>query len=105
LQCGQFCTAIAICTKNGGITNAAEHLQFNKGYVDKILSNVRTICNNTYVKPDGSYNVYVCVEMGEQGLSAIHKKLTDDQKLSIDYAEAQFIKDMSKAKEDFRDNR
>jgi uncharacterized protein YceK len=78
--------------------------ELQEGYVDKILSNVRTICNNSYVKPDGSYNVYVCVEMSEQGLSAIHKKLTADQKLSIDFAEHQFKKDMEKAKADYRDN-
>jgi hypothetical protein len=63
---------------------------------------VKTICSNTYVKEDGSYNVYVCVEMGEESLSRVHKKLTDDQKLSIDFAEQQFKKEMEKAKEDYR---
>jgi hypothetical protein len=72
------------------------------GYADQLLSNVKTICSNTYVKEDGSYNVYVCVEMGEETLSRIHKKLTDDQKLSIDFAEYQFKQEMEKAKEDYR---
>jgi hypothetical protein len=35
-------------------------------------------------------------------LSRIHKKHTDDQKLSIDFAEHQFKQDMEKAKEDYR---
>jgi hypothetical protein len=74
----------------------------NEGYADQLLSNVKTICSNTYVKDDGSYNVYVCVEMGEETLSRIHKKLTDDQKLSIDFAEYQFKQEMEKAKEDYR---
>jgi hypothetical protein len=73
-----------------------------EGYADQLLSNVKVICSNTYVKEDGSYNVYVCVEMGEESLSRIHKKLTDDQKLSIDFAEHQFKQDMEKAKEDYR---
>lgn len=73
-----------------------------EGYADKLLTNVRTICSNTYVKDDGTYNVYVCVEMGEAGLSRIHKQLSDDQKLSIDFAEQQFKKEMEKAKEDYR---
>jgi uncharacterized protein YceK len=73
-----------------------------EGYTDQLLSNVKTICSNTYAKEDGSYNVYVCVEMGEETLSRIHKKLTDDQKLSIDFAEHQFKQDMEKAKEDYR---
>jgi hypothetical protein len=72
--------------------------------VDKLLSNVRTICNNTYAKENGDFNVYVCVEMSEEGITAIHKKLTEDQKLSIDFAEDQFKKDMAAAKEDFRSN-
>jgi hypothetical protein len=72
------------------------------GYTDQLLSNVKTICSNTYVKEDGSYNVYVCVEMGEETLSRVHKKLTDDQKLSIDFDEQQFKKEMEKAKEDYR---
>ncbi|MDR2362509.1 MAG: hypothetical protein LBD91_07250 [Prevotellaceae bacterium] len=74
----------------------------SEGYADQLLSNVKTICSNTYVKEDGSYNVYVCVEMGEETLSRIHKKLTDDQKLSIDFAEHQFKQEMEKAKEEYR---
>jgi hypothetical protein len=72
------------------------------GYADKLLTNVKLICTNTYVKEDGSYNVYVCVEMGEEGLAPIRKALTEDQKLSIDFAEDQFKKEMAKAKEDYR---
>jgi len=75
------------------------------GYVSKLLTNVKTICSNTYVKPDGTYNVYVCVEMGEEALSAIHKKLSDDQKLSIDYDEHRFKQEMVKARENYRSNR
>jgi hypothetical protein len=73
-----------------------------EGYADQLLSNVKVVCSNTYVKEDGSYNVYVCVEMGEETLSRIHKKLTDDQKLSIDFAEHQFKQDMEKKKEEYR---
>jgi hypothetical protein len=76
--------------------------EITEGYADQLLSNVKTICSNTYVKEDGSHNVYVCVEMGEETLSRIHKKLTDDQKLSIDFAEHQFKQEMEKAKEDYR---
>ncbi|GHT74079.1 hypothetical protein FACS189456_5200 [Bacteroidia bacterium] len=79
--------------------------QIDEGYVDKLLNNVKPICSNTYVKEDGSFNVYVCVEMSEESLTAIHKKLTADQKLSIDFAEHQFKQDMAKAKADYRENR
>jgi hypothetical protein len=81
---------------DGAYTDLAE------GYTDKLLTNVKTICTNTYVKKDGNYNVYVCVEMGKENLSRIHKKLSDDKKLSIDVSESQFIKEMEKAKEEYR---
>jgi Ni,Fe-hydrogenase maturation factor len=74
----------------------------NESEVNKLLTNVKPICSNTYVKQDGSFNVYVCVEMGEENLSRIYKKLSDDKKLSIDFAESQFIKEMQKAKEEYR---
>ncbi|MDR2652996.1 MAG: hypothetical protein LBC68_11925 [Prevotellaceae bacterium] len=80
-------------------------VEIDEGYAEQLLSGVKVICNNTYVKPDGTYNAYVCVEMSENSLSRIHKKLTDDKKLSIDFGEDRFLKDMEKAKEDYRRNR
>ncbi|GHT14027.1 hypothetical protein AGMMS4956_11120 [Bacteroidia bacterium] len=90
---------------DGASSLVSKSTEIAEGYVDKLLTNVKTICSNTYVKADGSFNVYVCVEMSEESLTAIHKKLTADQKLSIDFAEHQFKKDMEKAKADYRENR
>jgi hypothetical protein len=81
---------------------AGKSTEIAEGYVDKLLTNVKVICSNTYVKEDGSYNVFVCVEMGAEGLSRIYKKLSEDKKVSIDFAEHQFKKEMEKAKEEFR---
>ncbi|MDR1985260.1 MAG: hypothetical protein LBQ28_10650 [Prevotellaceae bacterium] len=87
----------------GGVREqSGKSTEIEEGYADQLLSNVKPICSNTYVKEDGSYNVYVCVEMGEESLSRIHKKLSDDKKLSIDFAEDQFKKQMEKAKEEYR---
>jgi hypothetical protein len=90
---------------DGASSLASKSSQIDEGYANKLLSNVKTICSNTYVKENGDFNVYVCVEMGEENLTAIHKKLTADQKLSIDFAEHQFKQDMEKAKADYQDNR
>jgi hypothetical protein len=73
-----------------------------QGYADQLLRGVKVILSNTYVKEDGSYEVYVCVEMDEENLSRIHKKLSDDKKISIDFAEHQFKQEMEKAKEEYR---
>jgi hypothetical protein len=74
-----------------------------QGYTDQLLRNVKVIHSNTYVKADGTFNVYVCVEMSEENLSHIHKKLSDDKKLSIDFAEHQFKQEMEKAKKEYRE--
>jgi hypothetical protein len=71
------------------------------GYANQLLKNVRIIHKKVYVKADGTFNVYVCVEMGEEKLSDIHKKLTDDQILSIDFDEHQFKQEMEKMKQEY----
>jgi len=43
-----------------------------------------------------------CGIMSDEALPAIHKKLTDDKKLSIDFDEYRFKQEMEKAKEVYR---
>jgi hypothetical protein len=85
-----------------GFTSVAKAGQFQQGYFEQILTNTRQIAKNTYVRENGAYNVYVCVEMSEQQQRAVHKKLTDDQMIGIDYQEHLFMDDMVKAKEEYR---
>jgi hypothetical protein len=40
--------------------------------------------------------------MSDEEMPAIYKKLTDDKKLSIDFAEYQFKQELEKAKEEYR---
>jgi hypothetical protein len=86
--------------KNNALVGKASEVQ--QGYFNQLLTNTRPICKNTYVKEDGSYNVYVCVEMNEQQQKAMYKKLSDDEKIQIDFAEHQFLKELSAAKEEYR---
>jgi hypothetical protein len=72
------------------------------GYADQLVRGAKPICTNSYAKEDGSYQYFVCMEMGEEILSHLYKKLTDDQKLSIDFEEHQFKQEMEKMKEDYR---
>jgi hypothetical protein len=64
-------------------------------YYKQFLANTKIICNNTYVK-DGSYNVYVCVEMSTDQTSAIHKRLSADKKIQIDFDEQKFRQEYEK---------
>ena len=83
-------------------SSVSKSSQIQQGYFDQFLTNTRPICQNTYVKEDGKYNVYVCLEMNVQQQKAMHKKLSEDKKIAIDFEESQFLKELSKAKEDFR---
>ncbi|MDR1122214.1 MAG: hypothetical protein LBM08_15070 [Dysgonamonadaceae bacterium] len=82
-------------------TSVEKASQLQQGYFEQFLTNTRPICKNTYVKEDGKYNVYVCVEMGEQQQRAMYKKLSDDKKVSVDFAEHQFMQELGKAKGDY----
>jgi hypothetical protein len=76
--------------------------EVQQAYFEQFLTDTRLICKNTYVKEDGKYNVYVCIEMDEQKKRSMYKKLSDDKKIAIDFAEKQFLDELDKAKEDFR---
>jgi hypothetical protein len=73
-----------------------------QAYFEQFITNTRPICKNTYVKEDGTYNVYVCVEMGDQQKKAVIKKLKDDKILEIDARESLVLDEMNKAKEAYR---
>ncbi|MDR3246931.1 MAG: hypothetical protein LBT50_10955, partial [Prevotellaceae bacterium] len=72
-----------------------------KGLIDGVISS-RIICSNTYAQTDGSYKVYVCVEMSDESIGNLYKKLSQDKKISIQYEEDKFRKEMEKGLEDFR---
>jgi hypothetical protein len=75
---------------------------FQEGYFEQFLTNTRPICKNTYVKDNGDYNVYVCIEMQPQQQRAMYKKLSEDKKIAVDFAENQFMEELAKAKEEYR---
>ena len=89
-------------TADKDFASVAKESQIQQGYFDQFLTNTRPICQNTYVKEDGKYNVYVCIEMNVQQQKAMHKKLSEDKKISVDFAEYQFLQEMAKSKEEYR---
>jgi hypothetical protein len=72
-----------------------------KGLVDGVISS-RIICSNTYAQDDGSYKVYVCVEMSDESVGNLYKKLSDDKKISIQFEEKKFRDEMEKELEAYR---
>jgi hypothetical protein len=77
--------------------------QEQKALIDGVISS-RIICSNTYAQGDGSYKVYVCVEMNDESIGNLYKKLSQDKKISIQFEEERFRKEMEKGLEDFRNS-
>jgi hypothetical protein len=87
---------------DSALDESGKATELQEGYVGKLLTNTRVICSNVYITTDGKNQVYVCIELDEKAVTAIVKKVSDDKKLEIDFAEHQFLEEMKKAKEDFR---
>lgn len=85
--------------KASNIKGSSKQLQ--EGYFSNILNNTRPIKKNTYLKQDGNYNVYVCIEMNPELNTEIYNKLRQDEILHIDFDEAMFIERMNKAREEY----
>ena len=83
----------------GGFKGSAKQIQ--EGYFRNILNNTRPIKKNTYLKEDGSFNVYVCIEMNPEQNTAMYNQLRKDEILHIDFDEAMFIERMNKAREEY----
>ncbi|MDR2732380.1 MAG: hypothetical protein LBB36_04090 [Fibromonadaceae bacterium] len=88
-----------------GSSYSGKGTQLQEGYFEQFLKNTRMICKNTYVKEDGRYNVYVTIEMDEPEQKAMVNQLKKDEILNIDFAEHQFLSEIAKAKEDYRNQK
>ena len=79
--------------------------------VSQILTNTRPICQNIYDLPNGSVQVYVCLEMDLQAQRQAYKELKEDHlievdvdgdgKDDIDLSEKEFLIELAKAREEY----
>ncbi|MDR0415522.1 MAG: hypothetical protein LBH84_08955 [Prevotellaceae bacterium] len=73
-----------------------------KALIDGVLSS-KVICSNTYYNEGtGTYTVYACVEMSDESVGNLYKKLSQEKKISIQFEEDRFRKEMEKELENFR---
>ena len=73
-----------------------------EGFFEQFLTGTRPICHVTYVREDGQYNVYVTIELDESVQRNIHRTLRQEQMIHIDFQEHQFLQEMQRAREEFR---
>ncbi len=72
-------------------------------YTNNLLNGTVPICSNTYVKTDGDFNVYVCIEISsEKIMPSISKKISEETKQNIEFDAFLFKKEMEKAREEYK---
>ena len=79
--------------------------------VSQILTNTRPICSNTYNLPDGTVQVYVCIEMDLQAQRRAYAELKQDGMLDVDvnadgkndvdFNEKEFLLELARAREEY----
>lgn len=72
-----------------------------EGYFDSLLRNTRSIKKNTYLKEDGTYHVYICIEMNPGWDQSICNKLHEDEIMSIEVDEAMYRERLKEARDEF----
>ena len=88
-------------SQGGVLDESGKAVELQEGYVNKVLPGTIPICSNTYVLPNGTNQVYVCVELSKEKVEEVVKKLSEAIKLDIDFAEHNFRKEMEEARERF----
>lgn len=83
----------AIINAEGQSQNAYsnEAGQIQTAQWDQYVSNTKVIKKNTYVKEDGQYNVYVCIEMPKDQLKSLYDKLSKDKVIANNISETMFL--------------
>jgi hypothetical protein len=88
--------------QEGGALHQGETKRVQNSYVERLLTNTKTICENMYAETNGNYTAYVTVEAGEQDAGVVYDQLKKDDILSIEYDRAKFMEEFEKAKSDYR---
>lgn len=78
--------------------------QVQSAYFEKLLSNTRVIRKNVYIKDDGSFNVYVCIEADPNLADNIYTQLQNDKILELDVREDMFKQQMEAARKLYLEN-
>lgn len=80
---------------SGGQTQDPESLSTLEGMVqtakwEEYVANTRVIKKNTYIKENGQYNVYVCIEMPKEELKKLYDTLSQEKIISAQISEQMF---------------
>lgn len=75
--------------ESGSYTNIVGQTQ--RADWQEYVNNTRVIKKNTYVKEDGQYNVYVCIEMPKEQILTMYNKISEDKIISSEISAQMFL--------------
>lgn len=74
--------------------------------VNQKLTGIKTICEKTTKTSTGNYKTYIAIELaGDELMTALNERLSNDDKLKIDYDYEQFKKTFEKEMDKFEKDR
>jgi hypothetical protein len=90
-------------TTSDAIQDAERYEGLSREVINQELSGIRTICEQfTKTKAD-TYKAYVAIELaGDEILNGMQKRISDDEKLKIDFQYEKFKNEFNKEMENFK---
>jgi hypothetical protein len=90
-------------TTGDAIQDAERYEGLSREVINQELSGIRTICEQFTKTKDGTYKAYVAIELaGEEILNGMQKRISDDEKLKIDFQYEKFKKEFEKEMDNFK---
>jgi len=93
-------------TSNQTIEDKERYEGLSREVINQKLNGIRTICEEYTKTAEGNYKCYVAIELaGDEIASGMAKRISEDDKLKIDFQYENFKKTFEKEMEEFKNQR
>lgn len=93
-------------TSGQDIEDKERYEGLSREVINQELSGIRTICEQFTKTQSGNYKCYVAIELaGDEILNGMKNRISDDEKLKIDFQYEKFKEEFEKEMEDFKEDR
>ncbi|MBE0637827.1 MAG: hypothetical protein IH598_04855 [Bacteroidales bacterium] len=90
-------------TSGQAIEDRERYEGLSREVIDQQLNGIRTICEEYTKTAEGNYKCYVAIELaGAEIANGMSKRISDDEKLKIDFQYENFKKTFEKEMEEFK---
>ena len=91
-------------TSGQDIEDKERYEGLSREVINQELTGIRTICEQFTKTQSGNYKAYVAIELaGDEILNGMKNRISDDEKLKIDFQYEKFKEEFEKEMEDYKD--